>query len=67
MKNWSVNENYLKKFPRRYKIWKLEQQLNYGLDEGEKIKTKDLIKYWPSVSPRLDPSRREFIKFLLWG
>ena len=67
MKNWSVDEDYLKKFPSRYKRWKLEQQINYGLDKGEKIKRSDLIKYWSAVSPRLDPQRREYIKFLLWG
>jgi len=67
MKNWSVDENYLKKFPKKYKIWKLQQQITYGLDEGEKIDSKDLIKYWPIISPRLDPKRREFIEYILWG
>lgn len=66
MKNWSVDENYLKKFPKKYKIWKLEQQLTYGLDKGEKINRQELIKYWPLISNRLDPRRREFINFLLW-
>jgi hypothetical protein len=67
MKNWSVDESYLKKFPQKYKIWKLEQQLSYGLDKGEKIDRRDLLKYWPVIRDRLDPKRREFIKFLLWG
>lgn len=67
MKNWSVDENYLKKFPKRYKLWKLEQQLSYGLDKGEKINRRELIKEWLQVSPRLDPKRREFVKFILWG
>ena len=67
MKNWSVDENYLKKFPQKYKLWKLEQQLCYGLDKGERISRRELIKYWPIINGRLDPNRREFIKFLLWG
>jgi len=67
MKNWSVDENYLKKFPKKYKLWKLEQQLSYGLDKGEKINRRELIKDWPQVSPRLDLKRREFVKFILWG
>lgn len=66
MKNWSVDENYLKKNPRKYKIWKIQQQINYGLDPGEKINRKDLIKYWSSIAPQLDQSGREFIEYLLW-
>lgn len=68
MKNWSVNEKYMtKKSPKQYKIWKLEQQISYGLDKGEKISKRDLIKYWPMICNRLDPNRREFVKFLLWS
>lgn len=67
MKNWSVDENYLKKHPRQYKIWQLEQKISYGLDKGEKINREELLKFWPQISSRLDPNRREFIKFLLWG
>jgi hypothetical protein len=67
MKNWSVDENHLKKFPAKYRLWKLEQQINYGLDEGEKIDRRELIKSWAKISPRLDPDRREFIKLILWG
>lgn len=67
MKNWSVDENYLKKSPRKYRLWKLEQQLTYGLDQGEKIDKKELLANWEYLRDRLDPNRREFIKFLLWG
>lgn len=67
MKNWSIDENYLKnKSPRAYKIWKIQQQINYGLDEGEKINRKDLIKYWGAIAPFLDSSAREFIEYILW-
>lgn len=67
MRNWSVDENYLKKSPKKYRLWKLEQQLSYGLDEGEKIDKNHLLANWEAVRDRLDPKRREFIKFLLWG
>ena len=67
MKNWSVDEKHLKKFPKKYRLWKLEQQLSYGLDKGEKISRSGLIKNWPQLGPRLDPKRRDFVKFILWG
>ena len=67
MKNWSVDEKRLKKSPRKYERWKLEQQLSYGLDQGEKIDRKKLTANWEFLGPRLDPQRRDFVKFLLWG
>ncbi len=67
MKNWSVDEKQLKKSPRKYELWKLEQQLSYGLDQGEKIDRKKLTANLEFLGPRLDPQRRNFVKFLLWG
>ncbi len=67
MKNWSVDEKKLIKSPKKYELWKLEQQLAYGLDKGETINRKKLIANWEFLEPRLDPQRRDFIKFLLWG
>ena len=64
MYNWSVDENKLKKYPEKYAIWRLEQLLNFGLN-GEKIEKSALIKYLPNLN--IDPSRREFINFLLYG
>lgn len=66
MRNWSVDENYLKKFPLKYKIWKLVQTLSYGLD-GEKLKKIEVIKYWDKIKDQLDPARRNYLNFLLWG
>ena len=66
MYNWSVDESYLKKFPKQYQLWKLEQMLSYGLD-GEKLDKKEVIKHWPKLKHRLDPNRRRFIEFLLWN
>ena len=66
MRNWSVDEDYLKKFPLKYKLWRLVQPLSYGLD-GEKINKKEVIKYWDRIKDQLDPARRDYVNFLLWG
>ena len=66
MKNWSVDENYLKKFPFKYKLWKLVQSLSYGVD-NEKLNKREVIKYWDRIKNQLDPSRRDYLHFLLWG
>jgi len=64
MYNWSVDEEELKKDPRRYAIWKLEQQVNFGLG-GEKINEKALRAYWPDLN--IDPARRRFLSLLING
>lgn len=66
MRNWSIDEDYLKKFPLKYKLWLLVQSLSYGLD-GEKLNKKEVIKYWGRIKDQLDPVRRSYLKFLLWG
>jgi len=48
MRNWSVDEDYLKKFPLKYKLWLLVQSLSYGLD-GEKLNKTEVIKYWGRI------------------
>lgn len=62
MYNWSVDEKKLKKYPEKYKIWQLEQLINYGLG-GNKIAKKDFKKYLPKLS--IDPEKKRFLKFLL--
>lgn len=62
MKNWNTDTATLKKDPEKYAIWKLEQLVNFGLD-GEKIKKKELRKYWDKL--RLDPAKKAFLKLLL--
>lgn len=66
MYNWSVDEEYLKKFPRQYKLWRLEQMISYGLD-GQKLDKKEVINNWQKLKKRLDPNRCRFLEFLLWG
>lgn len=65
MYNWSVNEKYLQKFPKKYKLWRLEQKISYGLD-GEKLDKNEIISNWNYLKKRIDPQRLKFIEFLIW-
>jgi len=66
MYNWSVDVKKFKKAdPEGYKIWKLEQMINYG-EAGEKISEKLVRKYWRKIKRKIDPSYREFLELLLW-
>lgn len=64
MHNWSTDIAQLKKNPEKYKIWKLEQQVNFGLD-NEKISKKDLKKNWNNIT--IDPARKKFLHLILWS
>jgi len=44
----------------------LVQSLSYGLD-GEKLNKTEVIKYWGRIKDQLDPARRDYLNFLLWG
>lgn len=63
MYNWSVNEEELKKDPEKYKIWRLEQLINYGLGR-EKIEINELKKYLDKLN--IDNPTRKYLEFLLW-
>lgn len=62
MYNWSTDIKTLKKHPEEYASWRLEQLINFGLG-NEKIKKKELIKYFSKI--KIDPSKRKYLKFLL--
>jgi len=64
MYNWSTDLTELKKHPEKYTIWKLEQLINYGLDE-EKISENELRKYWDRIN--IDPATRKYLALLLYG
>lgn len=64
MYNWSTDINHLKKYPEKYKIWKLEQLINFGLGK-EKIDKKNLKKYWNQL--KIDPWYKKYLKFILWS
>lgn len=63
MHNWSTDTTQLKKKSAKYKLWKLEQQVNFGLDNA-KISRKDLKKDWDNIT--IDPARRRFLNLILW-
>lgn len=63
MYNWSTDTSELKKHSRAYEIWKLEQQINFGLN-GKKIKATLLKKYWDRLN--LDPKRKRVLFSWLW-
>lgn len=64
MYNWSTDTTELKKHPEKYAIWRLEQLVNFGLNE-EKISKKQLIQLWDKLT--LDPKKKRFLAFLLWN
>ena len=66
MYNWSVDEKAFKKAdPEGYKIWRLEQMINYG-QADEKISETLVRKYWKKIRNNLDSSYRAYLEFLLW-
>lgn len=67
MINWSTDEKKFKKlYPKQYRLWRLTQLINYGLD-GEKLERGEVIKAWPKIKHDLDPYKKRALEFLLWG
>lgn len=65
MYNWSVDEKKFKKEnPEGYKIWRLEQMINWGLG-GEKLDEKLVRKYWEKLF--MDSLTKKYFEFLLWS
>lgn len=64
MYNWSTNTRELKKDKRQYAKWRLEQLVNFGLG-SQKLPAAELKRYWGELN--LDPAKKRFLKFLLWG
>ena len=66
MLNWNTDEKKFKKLhPKEYKLWRLTQLINYGLD-GEKLDEKDVRFAWPKIKDRLDPDKQKVLEFFLW-
>ncbi|GIW66747.1 MAG: hypothetical protein KatS3mg095_0645 [Candidatus Parcubacteria bacterium] len=64
MKNWSVNLRELKKDKEAYKIWRLEQLINFGVDK-EKLSKKDLLKYLSRLN--IDPYKKKLLELVIYG
>ena len=66
MINWSTNEALFKKNdPEGYRLWRLTQLINYGLDR-EKLDRKEVKDAWVKIKDRVDPYKARLIEFLLW-
>jgi len=66
MFNWNVDEERFKKEdPKGYKLWRLTQLINYGLD-GEKLDRNEVKKAWSRIEENLDPYKKRLLKFLIW-
>ncbi len=67
MYNWSTDEEEFKKSnPEKYRLWRITQLINYGLD-GEKLDRKEVKKTWPKIKDHLDPFKKRVLEYLLWG
>lgn len=67
MLNWSTDEEKFKKSdPQKYKLWRLGQLINYGLD-GEKLDREEVKKAWVQIKGSLDPDKRKTVEFYIWG
>lgn len=64
MKHWSVDSKQFKKHsPAQYRIWRLEQMINFGLGE-KKLNKTELKRHWSELT--LDPKKKQFLASLLW-
>lgn len=67
MHNWSVDEKRFKKAnPKEYRLWRLIQLINYGLD-GEKLDRKEVESLWPKIKDSIDENTKVYLEYLLWG
>ena len=64
MYNWSTNTTRLEQNPKKFAVWKLEQQLNYGLEEGEQI-DRDLAKKCFDQL-KIDQDTKNLLNYLLY-
>ena len=63
MRNWSTNTTELKKHPKEYAVWKMEQLINFGIGK-EKLSRMGLISLWKNL--HIDPNKKAYLSFLLW-
>lgn len=62
MYNWSTDEESMKADPEAHAVWKLEQLVNFGLND-QKLSMAALRKYWDRLV--IDPHRKSVLAFLL--
>lgn len=65
--NWSTDEQqFKKKHPKEYKLWRLTQLINYGLG-NEKLNEFEIKAHWDKIKENLDPYKRRALEYLIWG
>jgi|SRR3990167_9779079 len=66
--HWSTDiKKFKKENPEGFRIWRLEYLINYGIQEGEKLDKKEVVKYWDKIKDNLDPDKKKMIEFFIWG
>lgn len=64
--HWSVDvKKFKKENPKGYRLWELEQIINFGLGK-KKLSKKEVKKQWPKLKKRIDPEGKRLIEFFLW-
>lgn len=63
MYNWSVDTSRLKKDSKKYEIFKLEQAINFGLN-NTKLSLKSLKENFDIL--KIDSNKRDYLKLLIW-
>ncbi len=67
MVNWSTDEKKFKKSnPKEYKLWRITQLINYGLD-GEKLVLSEVKKSWNYIKNKIDEPSKNYLQYLIWG
>lgn len=61
---WDYDINELRK-TKSGRLLILERMINYGPNEGEKIKLSEVKKNWNKLN--LDPLKKQLFKLLIWG
>ena len=63
MYNWSVDTTKLKKDAKKFDIFKLEQSINFGLNNS-KLSLKSLKENFNLLN--IDPNKKVYLSALIW-
>lgn len=63
MYNWNTDTSKWNKKSDSYKIWKLNQLINFGLN-GEKLDLTLVKKFWNNITA--DPATKKFLRLIVW-
>lgn len=63
MYNWNTNTSKWNKKSDSYKIWRLNQLINFGLN-GEKLDLKLVRRFWDKIDT--DETTRKFLDLIIW-